>query len=151
MRVIEDRKAARPAHSYTSRLFDKGAERIGDKIVEEAKEMAASGQVGGEAKSQSRGDKAAENLRRDLAHEAADLLYHMLVSARRFATCRWRRSTPSSRGGSALPAWTKKRPAANSASAAGIFPAHAPPASATAARPRYQTSHAASSETKSSS
>ncbi len=64
--VIEDRKAARPPGSYTSRLLDGGPPRIGAKIREEAAELV-------EAAEAQPADPGA------IVHEAADLLYHALV------------------------------------------------------------------------
>lgn len=64
MEVILSRKLQRPDESYTTRLFDGGLETIAAKVTEEAEELAraAEGQVSTE-----------------VIHEAADLLYHMLV------------------------------------------------------------------------
>jgi phosphoribosyl-ATP pyrophosphohydrolase len=67
MRVIEDRRANPPQRSYTTTLFRGGVDKIGGKILEEAREVveaaAESGQEG----------------RTHLVHEAADLIYHLLV------------------------------------------------------------------------
>jgi phosphoribosyl-ATP pyrophosphohydrolase len=73
MRVIEDRKATRPAHSYTTRLLEGGASQIGAKILEEAVEMVAA------AEAVTAAGRADSEKRRHLVHEAADLVYHMLV------------------------------------------------------------------------
>ena len=67
MEVIDDRKANPPARSYTTSLFQGGVGRIGAKIGEEAAEVV-------EAASEE-GDQG----RAHLAHEAADLIYHLLV------------------------------------------------------------------------
>ena len=64
--VIDDRKVCRPAKSYTTRLFDGGAEVIGAKICEEAGELVDAA-------------RAAEKDRGPVIHEAADLVYHLLV------------------------------------------------------------------------
>jgi phosphoribosyl-ATP pyrophosphohydrolase len=63
-RVIETRRIERPDGSYVVRLLDGGVEAIGSKVLEEAQEVvdAARGE----------GDEA-------LAHEAADLLFHLWV------------------------------------------------------------------------
>jgi phosphoribosyl-ATP pyrophosphohydrolase len=67
MAVIEDRKQNPPERSYTSSLFAGGVERIGAKITEEAAEVVeAAGEAGDEGQ-------------RHLVHEAADLVYHLLV------------------------------------------------------------------------
>jgi phosphoribosyl-ATP pyrophosphohydrolase len=65
--LIEERKAARPEGSYTTRLFDGGVEAIGGKIVEEAAEVVEAAAEPGEAG------------QTHLVHEAADLAYHLLV------------------------------------------------------------------------
>lgn len=67
MTVIEDRKAQLPEHSYTTRLFRGGVEKIGAKIREEAEEVIeAAGEPGEEG-------------RQHLIREAADLVYHLFV------------------------------------------------------------------------
>ena len=67
MEVIEDRKANPPDRSYTNSLLNGGVEKIGKKILEEAREVVeASGEEG----------KAG---REHLVHEAADLIYHLFV------------------------------------------------------------------------
>ena len=53
-----------PEGSYTAKLFREGAERISQKVIEEAGETALAG---------ARGD------RERVTQEAADLLYHTLV------------------------------------------------------------------------
>ena len=62
--VIQDRKRERPEGSYTARLFDEGADRISQKVIEEAGEVAIAGV---------KADKEA------LVGEVADLVYHALV------------------------------------------------------------------------
>jgi phosphoribosyl-ATP pyrophosphohydrolase/phosphoribosyl-AMP cyclohydrolase len=62
--VLESRKGASAAKSYTKSLFEAGAQKIGDKLREEASELAAAVQ--------------SESDERVLA-EAADVLYHTLV------------------------------------------------------------------------
>lgn len=67
MQVIEDRKANPPERSYTTALFRGGVEKIGAKILEEAREVVeAAGEPGDEG-------------RRHLVAEAADVIYHLLV------------------------------------------------------------------------
>lgn len=62
--VVESRKQARPEGSYTTHLFDQGLDKILKKIGEEAAETIIA------AKNDDRGE---------LANEAADLLYHLVV------------------------------------------------------------------------
>ena len=62
--VIQERKRDMPEDSYTARLFREGAERISQKVIEEAGETAIAGAMGD-------GDQ--------VVREAADLLYHTLV------------------------------------------------------------------------
>ncbi|MDX1570455.1 MAG: bifunctional phosphoribosyl-AMP cyclohydrolase/phosphoribosyl-ATP diphosphatase HisIE [Xanthomonadales bacterium] len=66
-RLIKTRETERPEGSYTSRLFESGAKRIGQKVGEEAVETALAA-VAGE--------------RDELLDEAADLVYHLLVLLR---------------------------------------------------------------------
>ncbi len=65
MAVIESRKAQRPTGSYTTQLFEGGAEQIGAKVREEAAELVEACLGAQQPK--------------EMIHEAADLLYHMLV------------------------------------------------------------------------
>lgn len=67
MAVIEDRKAKRPAGSYTTKLFDGGVKAIGAKLCEEAAEVVDAATVAHEDRGYS------------VTYEAADLLYHFLV------------------------------------------------------------------------
>ncbi|MBN1114330.1 MAG: bifunctional phosphoribosyl-AMP cyclohydrolase/phosphoribosyl-ATP diphosphatase HisIE [Oligoflexia bacterium] len=63
-RVIEQRHRERPINSYTSKLFDKGLDRIAQKVGEEAVETVI----------------ASKNNSTDLfLNEAADLIFHLLV------------------------------------------------------------------------
>jgi len=66
-RVIAQRDAERPGDSYTSRLLEGGVKRSAQKVGEEGVETALAA-VAGE--------------RDELAAEAADLLYHLLVLLR---------------------------------------------------------------------
>lgn len=63
-RVIEGRRSADPADSYTARLLAAGPRRAGEKVVEEAGEFMAAALVGSDY---------------EVRSEAADLLYHVLV------------------------------------------------------------------------
>jgi phosphoribosyl-ATP pyrophosphohydrolase len=67
MGVIEDRRANPPERSYTTRLFNGGVPKIGEKILEEAREVVEAGAESG------------EEGRQHLIHEAADLIYHLFV------------------------------------------------------------------------
>jgi len=63
-RIIHERYEERPEGSYTTYLFDKGLDKILKKVGEEASEVII----------------AAKNPdKKELAQEAADLLYHLLV------------------------------------------------------------------------
>ena len=68
MATIEDRKTNSPAKSYTTTLMAGGVERIGAKIAEEAAEVVDA--------ARSARDKEG---RGHLVHEAADLIFHLLV------------------------------------------------------------------------
>ncbi len=63
-RVIESRRGADPATSYTAKLFARGNAKIAQKLGEEAVEAVIEGV---------KGDRAA------LVGESADLFYHLLV------------------------------------------------------------------------
>jgi phosphoribosyl-ATP pyrophosphohydrolase len=67
MAVIEDRRQHPPARSYTTTLFQGGVEKIGEKILEEAREVVEAASETGSAG------------REHLIHEAADLIYHLFV------------------------------------------------------------------------
>lgn len=64
-REIDARKAASASESYTRQLLDAGAGKIGDKLIEEAGELARA---------------IAEESEERVAAEAADLVYHLLVA-----------------------------------------------------------------------
>lgn len=66
-RLVAQRERERPAGSYTTELFDSGLRRIAQKVGEEGLETALA---------------AAAGDRDELAHEGADLLYHLLVLLR---------------------------------------------------------------------
>jgi phosphoribosyl-ATP pyrophosphohydrolase len=65
MAVIEERRASRPAGSYTSQLLDGGIEAIGAKVLEEAAELVEAA--------------GTPDDRGGVVHEAADLIYHAFV------------------------------------------------------------------------
>ncbi len=62
--TIQDRKAAKPANSYTVQLLEAGVSRVAQKVIEEAGETALSASTGDIA---------------SVPEEVADLLYHTLV------------------------------------------------------------------------
>ena len=62
--VIDSRKGADPDSSYTAKLFDKGAKKIGQKVGEEAVEAVIA---------------AVTKDRDGMIGESADLIYHLLV------------------------------------------------------------------------
>jgi phosphoribosyl-AMP cyclohydrolase / phosphoribosyl-ATP pyrophosphohydrolase len=62
--LIEDRKIEMPENSYTTKLFDKGINKIAQKVGEEAVELII---------------EAKDNNRELFLNEAADLFYHLLV------------------------------------------------------------------------
>ena len=62
--VIQDRKNSSLSESYTSKLLNQGVERVAQKVVEEAGEVAIAGVT---------------NKKDELASEVADLIYHTLV------------------------------------------------------------------------
>jgi phosphoribosyl-ATP pyrophosphohydrolase/phosphoribosyl-AMP cyclohydrolase len=62
--VIQDRKQDMPDDSYTAKLFKDGVERIAQKVIEEAGEVAIAGVTGD---------------RDHVVRETSDLLYHSLV------------------------------------------------------------------------
>ena len=66
-RVIAQRETDRPEGSYTTKLFEAGVKRIAQKVGEEGVETALA---------------AASGDTDELANEAADLLYHLLVLLR---------------------------------------------------------------------
>ena len=63
-RVIEARRGADPASSYTAKLLDRGVKRCAQKVGEEGVEVALAATAGN---------------RVELVNESADLLYHLLV------------------------------------------------------------------------
>jgi len=67
MQVVESRKRTRVKDSYTQTLFDGGVDAIGAKLCEEAGEVVEAARL--------EGDEG----RDAVIHEAADLVYHLLV------------------------------------------------------------------------
>ena len=67
MDVIEDRRQTLPENSYTTQLFAGGVPRISEKLIEEAQEVIAAATEDGASG------------RDHLIHEAADLLFHLMV------------------------------------------------------------------------
>ncbi|MBV2128796.1 bifunctional phosphoribosyl-AMP cyclohydrolase/phosphoribosyl-ATP diphosphatase HisIE [Arsukibacterium indicum] len=65
--VIKSREGADPVSSYTASLFAKGVKRIAQKVGEEGVESALAAMAGD---------------REELANEAADLIFHLLVLLR---------------------------------------------------------------------
>ncbi|NOZ59439.1 MAG: phosphoribosyl-ATP diphosphatase [Euryarchaeota archaeon] len=61
--VIKERKAAMPPGSYVASLFEKGEDRILEKVGEEAIEVIL----------------AAKKGRKELIYESADLVFHLMV------------------------------------------------------------------------
>ncbi|HVS16190.1 MAG TPA: bifunctional phosphoribosyl-AMP cyclohydrolase/phosphoribosyl-ATP diphosphatase HisIE [Thermoanaerobaculia bacterium] len=68
-RVLEERRSADPAASYTARLLGEGIERVAQKVGEEGVETALAAVAG----------VATAERRQRLVGEAADLLYHLLA------------------------------------------------------------------------
>jgi len=67
MDVIEDRRQTLAENSYTTQLFAGGVPRISEKLIEEAQEVIAAATEDGASG------------RDHLIHEAADLLFHLMV------------------------------------------------------------------------
>lgn len=67
MQTLRERAESRPAGSYTTKLLDGGPEKIGGKILEEAKELIEAASEAGDAG------------REHFVYEAGDLLYHAMV------------------------------------------------------------------------
>lgn len=62
--LIKNRKIDRPKGSYTTELFNKGLDKIGEKIYEEAAEVVRA---------------AKKETKKRLIEESVDLLYHLFV------------------------------------------------------------------------
>ena len=72
--VLESRRGADPATSYTARLLAGGIERIAQKVGEEGVEIAIAAVTAASAAT-----NEGEERRKALIGEAADLFYHLLV------------------------------------------------------------------------
>jgi phosphoribosyl-ATP pyrophosphohydrolase/phosphoribosyl-AMP cyclohydrolase len=72
--VLESRRGADPATSYTARLLARGIERIAQKVGEEGVETAIAA-----VSSVLQGPGDGDERRKALIGEASDLLYHLLV------------------------------------------------------------------------
>ncbi len=64
MKEVEERKTERVENSYTNYLYDKGVDKIGKKVIEEAGEVVIA---------------AKNNNKQELTNEVSDLLYHTFV------------------------------------------------------------------------
>ncbi|WP_417747498.1 phosphoribosyl-ATP diphosphatase [Rosistilla oblonga] len=67
METIQDRASQRPEESYTTKLIEGGAPRIGKKVIEEAAEVVEAAAESGEEGKQ------------HFTYEVGDLLYHVMV------------------------------------------------------------------------
>ena len=67
MRTLRERAETRPQGSYTTKLMDGGAKKIGEKILEEAAEFIEAADEEGDAG------------REHFIYEAGDLIYHAMV------------------------------------------------------------------------
>ncbi len=63
-KVLQERKSADPEKSYVASLYQKGTQKICDKVMEEAQETIDEALVGDKEK---------------LKNESADLLFHLMV------------------------------------------------------------------------
>ncbi|MCL4161744.1 UNVERIFIED_CONTAM: hypothetical protein GTU68_048648 [Idotea baltica] len=70
MQTLQERAESRPAGSYTTKLMEGGATKIGSKIREEADELIEAAQ-----EFSGNGDEGREHF----VYEAGDLIYHTLV------------------------------------------------------------------------
>jgi phosphoribosyl-ATP pyrophosphohydrolase len=68
MATIQDRKVQAPPRSYTTQLLVAGVERIGEKLLEEAREVVDAA-----------GEPASAAAHSHVIHEAADVVYHLFV------------------------------------------------------------------------
>lgn len=67
MQTLAERAETRPAGSYTTKLMEAGTGKIGDKILEEARELIEAAEEPGDAG------------REHFVYEAGDLIFHTLV------------------------------------------------------------------------
>ena len=102
--IIARRRRERPENSYVVSLLDAGWPKILGKILEESGELV---------------DALTEGDRPHTAHEAADLLFHMLVGSGSGRGFRRRCLSPSCGGGSVSRDSTKRRAARRRAPGAG--------------------------------
>lgn len=70
--VLQERKSAQGEKSYVASLYEKGTDKIAEKILEEAEELIV------EARLIDQNGKTAE-LDKNIRSEAADLLFHVMV------------------------------------------------------------------------
>lgn len=67
METLNDRARTLPEHSYTTKLLRGGPEKIGEKVLEEAREFVEAASEAGDAG------------RSHFIYEAGDLIYHTMV------------------------------------------------------------------------
>ncbi|WP_145390332.1 phosphoribosyl-ATP diphosphatase [Stieleria neptunia] len=67
MQTLTERAQTRPEGSYTTKLMEAGTAKIGEKILEEARELIEAA------------DEPGEGGREHFIYEAGDLIYHTLV------------------------------------------------------------------------
>lgn len=67
MRTLVDRARTRPPGSYTTKLMEAGSGKIGEKVLEEARELIEAA------------DESGPGGREHFVYEAGDLVYHTLV------------------------------------------------------------------------
>ena len=67
MQTLAERAATRPPGSYTTKLMEAGTSKIGEKILEEARELIEAA------------DEPGQQGRDHFVYEAGDLVYHTLV------------------------------------------------------------------------
>jgi phosphoribosyl-ATP pyrophosphohydrolase/phosphoribosyl-AMP cyclohydrolase len=77
--VVESRRGAAPEESYTARLLAAGVDRAARKVGEEATETVIAALRAAASQGDGDSDGDGDEARADLAGEAADLLYHLLV------------------------------------------------------------------------
>ena len=77
MQTLQERAQSRPAGSYTTKLMEGGAAKIGGKIREEAEELIEAAELIEVGQSEDGETDGAR--RKHLVYEAGDLIYHTLV------------------------------------------------------------------------
>lgn len=70
--VLRERKAASGDKSYVASLYQKGTDKIAEKIFEEAEEFIIEARLLDENKND-------QTLQKNIRSEAADLLFHMMI------------------------------------------------------------------------